>query len=318
MTLGFTGDVMLGRLVNKSVGQVGYAHPWGNVLPLMQTHDLNIINLETALTTSERRVPKVFNFKAEPDRVRCLTEARIDIATLANNHVLDFDVAGLTETINVLDEAGIQHTGAGANSEAAKQPVIVNRNNVRIGVIGITDNEARWKAGPDKPGTNFVRTGDAGEVKNQIQQIRNEVDLLILSIHWGPNMLEFPSSKFIHFAHNLIDNGVDIFHGHSAHVFQGVEVYNGKLIMYDTGEFIDDYAVDYYLRNDYSFLFEVELYEKSLQKLILTPVYIHQMQVNRATGQDYRNIVQLFKKRSAVFNTIFTEEAGKLHIPIAS
>lgn len=318
MIIGFTGDVMLGRLVNERIDSTSYAYPWGNMLPVMKAHDLNIINLETTLTTSQSKVPKVFNFKADPDRVKCLTEAKIDIANLANNHILDFNVEGLTETISMLNEAGIRHTGAGKNITDAKSPIIIVREGIRIGIIGMTDNEPGWKASKEKPGINFLEVGNMSEAKPQIQNIRNNVDVLILTIHWGPNKREFPNAPFIHFAHELIESGVDILHGHSAHVFQGIEVYKGKLIMYDTGDFIDDYAVDNYLRNDYSFLFEVELEKERLGKLTLIPVVISNMQVNKAVKKDFQNIVSKFKFRTAIFKTVFEEKEESLEVVVNS
>ncbi len=95
LKLGFTGDVMLGRLVNDTVSLYGYRYPWGNVLPILQKSDLNVINLETTLTKRSQAVPKIFNFKADPDKVQCLIEANIDVVTLANNHLLDFGEEGL-------------------------------------------------------------------------------------------------------------------------------------------------------------------------------------------------------------------------------
>jgi poly-gamma-glutamate capsule biosynthesis protein CapA/YwtB (metallophosphatase superfamily) len=316
MIIGFTGDVMLGRLVNEMIDNTGYAYPWGNTLPLMKAHDLNIINLETTLTTSRQKVPKVFNFKANPDRVKCLTEAKIDIANLANNHILDFDAEGLTETVRMLDEAGIKHVGAGKNSKEAKSPVIIIKKEIRIGIIGMTDNEPGWKASNEKPGTNFLEVGNISEAKPQIQTIRNHVDVLILTLHWGPNKREFPNGKFIHFAHELIESGVDIIHGHSAHIFQGIEVYKEKPILYDTGDFIDDYAVDPYLRNDYSFLFEVELEKNRIEKLTLIPVVINNMQVNKASKKDFQSIVSKFKFRTTIYKTVFKEKKDRLEVVV--
>jgi poly-gamma-glutamate capsule biosynthesis protein CapA/YwtB (metallophosphatase superfamily) len=280
----------------------------------MKTHDLNIINLETTLTKSNKAVPKTFNFKADPDRVKCLRDAHIDIANLANNHILDFDVEGLRETIDELDEAGIRHTGAGVNIGEAKKPVTIIKDGIRIGVIGMTDNEPGWKAGTGKPGVNYVHVGDIMEAKQQVKNLRNSVDVLVISIHWGPNKREFPTREFIDFARELTENGVDIFHGHSAHVFQGLEFRGRSLIMYDTGDFIDDYAVDNSLRNDYSFLYQVDLDKTGINRLFLIPVLIKNMQVNKANGEDFHAIVKIFKKRCAIFKTEFKEHKDKLEI----
>lgn len=302
-----TGDVMIGRLLGEKIGQSGYKYPWGDLLPRLKNADLTLVNLETTLTTSTKRVPKVFNYKANPDRVQSLVEAGVDVANLANNHMLDFAEDGLLETIATLDKAGIAHVGAGVNREAAQKPVILKKKGITIGIIGITDNEPTWEAREDQPGTNYVKVGDLEKMRKQISALKKKVDVLILSIHWGPNMREVPTKAFKDFAHHVMDLGVDIFHGHSAHIFQGIEIYNNKLILYDTGDFVDDYAVDPMLRNDRSFLYLVELKKDGVKNVQLLPVRIGYMQVNKASREDYRATIERIKRLSEPFGTKIEE-----------
>ena len=278
------GDVMIGRSVSQKISEEGYDYPWGDVLPYLKQPGVNIINLETALTGSVKRVSKVFNFKADPDQVKTLARAHIHVANIANNHILDFSEEGLLETIRMLEIEKIQYTGAGKNSAEARKPAVINCNGIKIGVIGCTDNESRWKA-DGHPGTYYVKVGDLTELKTDIQSIRSQVDILILSAHFGPNMVERPKRNEIGFKHQLIDLGVDIIHGHSAHIFQGIELYHGKIILYDTGDFIDDYYSDPELRNSRSFLFEIQIAEKKIRGMKLLPVLIERMQVNFATDE---------------------------------
>ncbi len=312
ITIGLTGDVMIGRLVNENLDTVAPAYIWGDLLPLLTQTDLNLINLEAALTTSLNIVPKVFNFKADPHKVQSLKEARIDVVNLANNHVLDYADEGLLETLTTLDHAGIQHVGAGRNSDEALAPVIKNVNGITIGILGCTDNEPTWLATVDRPGVNYVDVGDLALLKKPIEQLRPLVDFLILSIHWGPNMRPRPSQRFRHFAHELIDCGVDLLHGHSAHIFQGIEEYKGKLILYDTGDFVDDYYVDPFLRNDRTFLFLVEVGRQGIQRLRLIPARIDNFQVNRAKAKDAQAIMEHMKLLSKEMGTELIEEAQEL------
>lgn len=311
VTIGFMGDVMIGRLVNEIIPTKGYAYPWGNTLSLLQKMDLRIINLETTLTTHQEKNPKVFNFKALPDRVETLKIAHIDVANLANNHTLDFMQEGLAETIATLDSANIKHVGAGMNEQEAQQPVIITKNNIRIGIIGYTDNEPTWKAEKNKPGINYIRVGDLHTIKKQITALRPDVDILIVTSHWGPNMQQRPSQEFIQFAHDIIDAGADIIHGHSSHVFQGIEIYKNKIIMYDTGDFIDDYAVDPQLRNDQSCLFTVVVNKKGPQSVTVTPVVINDMQVNLATAKEKEEIMRRIQKLSQEFGTTMNDDLIK-------
>lgn len=302
--LGFAGDVMLGRLVNEKIKQTGFAYPWGSVAPLLHANDLNLINLETTLSSPGTPIPKVFNFRSDPQNVQTLIEGNINVVNLANNHSLDFGPKGLLETLDTLKRANIGSVGAGRNLTEAQQPFIIKKKGIKIGFIGFTDNEPTWLAGAEKPGTNYIRVGDIQAIKEQISRVRSRVDLLIASIHWGPNMREKPTDEFVSFAHTLIDAGIDIIHGHSAHVFQGIEVYQDKLIMYDTGDFVDDYKVDPKLRNDLSFLFQIEVDRSGLKALQLIPVKIDNMQVNLAADEEYSWALERMKKLSAEFGTI--------------
>jgi poly-gamma-glutamate synthesis protein (capsule biosynthesis protein) len=303
MIIGFTGDVMIGRLVNEKIKNTSTEYPWGNMIPLLKENDLNIINLETTLTKRNLKITKVFNFKSDPEHVETLEKGHIDVVSLANNHSLDFSDEGLFETIKMLDSKNIKHVGAGTNENEARKAVIIKKKNIRIGILGYTDNEPGWKAEKNKPGINFIRVGDIETVKKNIAKIRNKVDILVATLHWGPNMRQKPTQKFIDFAHALIDNGVDIIHGHSAHIFQGIEIYKNKIIMYDTGNFIDDYMVTPSLRNDTSFLFRIYATKDSFEKIELIPVLISNMQVNTAPSKLALQILEKMKNLSAEFNT---------------
>ncbi|MFZ0564987.1 MAG: CapA family protein [Chlamydiales bacterium] len=297
--IGLTGDVMIGRLVNEFLKAVPPKTIWGDLISQFHQTDLNLINLEAALTKSEKAVPKVFNFKSDPDNVAVLKQARIDVVNLANNHILDFSEEGLFETLETLDSNQIFHIGAGRNLEEARKPVIVERKGVKIGILGFTDNEPTWKAGKNHPGVNYLPVGDIQTALKDILPLRKQVDVLITTMHWGPNMVERPSPSFIDFAHRLIEEGVDIFHGHSAHIFQGYEIYQKGLILYDTGDFVDDYYVDPVLRNDRSFLFLVTVSKAGFLSLSLIPTKISDCCVNRANEGEAEEIekrMQLLSK----------------------
>jgi len=316
VVVGFTGDVMIGRLVSDVIKQKGYQYIWGDMLPVLKKNDFNLINFETTLTKSDKAVPKVFNFKSDPDNVQALVEASIDVVSLANNHAGDFGDEGLLETLEILDRAGIKYVGAEKNIDKARKPVILEKYGIKIGIIGLTDNEPDWLAHSNKPGTNYFKVGDLKTVKKSIELVRDKVDVVVASLHWGPNKRIRPTQEFIDFAHAMIDAGVDVIHGHSAHITQGIEVYRGKLIMYDTGDFIDDYMVGPRLRNDQSFLFNVHINKKGPHKLELIPVLISNMQVNKATGSDKKEVTEWIKKLSGSFGTIFEEKKEKLVLTI--
>lgn len=310
--IGLAGDTMIGRLVNIAISERGYSYPWGNILSLLSSTDLNLVNLETTLTTSIDVVPKTFNFKADPDKVQTLQVGNIHAVNIANNHILDFGESGLIETIRTLDQAGIAHVGAGINIQEAKRPIIYAKNGIRIGIIGYADYPQEWAATDTKPGINYIQIGDIATIQNDIAQLRKEVDIIILSIHWGPNMRQRPTQEFRDFAHAIIDAGVDILHGHSAHVFQSLEQYHNGLILYDTGDFVDDYAVTQSLRNDWALFFEIMVEKRGtkakITQLKMIPLLINNMQVNKAEGQTANNILEKIRLLSQEFNTSIDEQ----------
>jgi len=178
--------------------------------------------------------------------------------------------------------------------------------------MGYTDNEPGWQASATNPGTNYIQVGNIKQIKEDIKELRERVDILILTIHWGPNMLQRPLKSHQEFAHQLIDAGVDIIHGHSSHLFQGIEVYKDKVILYDTGDFVDDYYVTPELRNDQSFFYKVKVEKDGIKAVELVPVLISQMQVNKATGDDYSQAVEKVITLSKEFNTNLEEKSGQV------
>jgi poly-gamma-glutamate capsule biosynthesis protein CapA/YwtB (metallophosphatase superfamily) len=274
LTIGLTGDVMVGRTLDSIISLKGYDYPWGNLLPLMKETDLNIINLETTLTNNKIKNNKTFNFRASPDKVKSLVNANVTIVNLANNHIMDYNKEGLLETIETLDKAGIQHIGAGKNFNEATNPVVKHKNNISLGIFGLTDNEPQWKANSGS-GINYIDINNKKDKETtlaSIKELKEKTDIVIVTIHWGPNMQEKPSAKFIEFGHAMVDHGANIVHGHSAHILQGIEIYNNNLILYDTGDFVDDYVVDPDLRNDLSAFFVIKVNQDGILNVDLIPV----------------------------------------------
>jgi len=323
-TLALTGDVMLGRKVAEVLNDyMRPEEPWGDVRPFLDASDLRIINLECAITDNEQpwtRTPKVFHFRTQPSAIETLRTARIDACSLANNHTLDFEEQGLLDTLEHLDAAGIRHAGAGRNREEAADPAILTvpaDHTRRVALVAYTDNEPPFAAGTDRPGTNYLPVSLKPDVLRRVERAVSDVremgvDTVIFSNHWGPNMVQRPREIFRRFARAVIDRGVDIYYGHSAHIFQGVEIYRGKPILYDTGDFIDDYTVDPRLRNDWSFLFQVSVEEGTLERLDLTPVKLSYARVDLATGGEREEILDRMERLSAEMGTVFTRREDAL------
>ncbi len=297
-TLAFLGDIMLGRMVDREIATTPPASFWGSALPVLRAADAVFGNLECAISARGRphgRIRKVFTFRAQPAAVEVLKAAAVRCVSLANNHVLDYGDDAFVDTLAHLDAAGIAHAGAGVTPEAARAPAMVEAAGLRIGFIGVTDNEPDFAATPDRPGTFYLPIDTAPEtlaaLRGPIERSRsNGAELVVLSAHWGPNMVDVPPAHFRRFARAAVDLGVDIFHGHSAHVFQGVERHGNGLILYDTGDFLDDYAVDERLRNDWSFVFLVDVDAGRPARLRMLPVRLNFARVDLAAGEEARAI----------------------------
>ena len=294
-TLALVGDVMLGRGVSAMLASQEPAAFWGNVLPVLRSADAVIANLEspiTEATTEWRETWKAFRYRAAPHAVNVLRAGNIRCVNVANNHALDYGTRGLSETLERLTAGGIAHVGAGLDLAGAVRPTVFDAAGVRLGVIGMTDTMPEFAAGPRRPGTNVIRIDDRnvalGLVALQVAELRRVgAQTVVLSIHWGPNLRTWPPSRFRRFAHAAVELGVDIVHGHSAHLIQGIERWRDGLILYDTGNFLDDYWVFPGVRIDRSFVFLVELHNGRPRHLSIRPVTLRPGRVDLATGLEF-------------------------------
>jgi poly-gamma-glutamate synthesis protein (capsule biosynthesis protein) len=245
--------VALAEAVNGPIPHpVDFSWPWGDVLRVLDeaVPDARVINLETSITRSDDFAPeKVVHYRMNPANLPALAVARPDTCVLANNHVMDFGRRGLAETLDALASADLQSAGAGWDVHRARQPAIVTtEGGGRVLVFSYgapcSGTPPSWAATEDRPGVSFLAdlsTTSTAAIVDQVRQVKQPTDVAVASIHWGSNWGYDVSSEQIRFAHDLVDGGVDILHGHSSHHPRPIEVYRDKLILYGCGDFIDDY-----------------------------------------------------------------------------
>jgi poly-gamma-glutamate synthesis protein (capsule biosynthesis protein) len=320
MKIALTGDVMLGRLVDQYVIQNRSVRPealWGDVLPIMLAADCRLTNLECVISDRGEEwhpTTKAFHFRARPRTIEFLQAAKIDGVTLANNHVLDYGHAALLDCLKLLDQAGIKRAGAGATIEEALTPLVLDLPEGRVAVVALTDNELDWEATGTQPGVNYVECDDRGlkepyrsRLTQALLSARRQADLVIVSAHVGPNW-GAPSKDIQALAHDLIDMGADLYWGHSNHTPQGIELYKGKVILYSTGDFVDDYMIDKDERNDLSFLFMLELEGGQMARIILHPTCIEDLGVRLANEQERGFLVRTMQAKCKAFGTAMSVE----------
>jgi poly-gamma-glutamate synthesis protein (capsule biosynthesis protein) len=280
MRLLLVGDVMLGRLVNQAMLGRPPGWVWQDTLTLFESADWRACNLECVLTHRRRpaHLSKAFHFRSDPGNIRALTAAGFNAVSIANNHVLDFGSEALIEMIARLDACGIRHAGAGRDIAEASRPAVSHVGGVRIGLLAATDNEPAWAASEDKPGVFHVPASDGSAMKK---------GYLVPAVEGGWD----PPLGHRSLADALIEAGADVVYGHSAHVFRGIEIKRGRPVIYSAGDFVDDYAVDEYERNDWALVLVVETQGRRLVHLRLRPALISGCRTRLAEGAEAEPIL---------------------------
>jgi poly-gamma-glutamate capsule biosynthesis protein CapA/YwtB (metallophosphatase superfamily) len=211
----------------------------GAVREYLRGADLTLANLENPVLENAVYHPEDPTFNGDLRLLPILTQGGIDGVTLANNHILDAGVPGLEETLGHLDEAGISYAGAGANLDATREPMIFDLGGIEVGVLSyqnVPSYEWAW-ATEDIPGTAPLQE-DA--VREDIERLRPEVDLLVVMPHWGIEYTAPPEPEQVELAHAMVDAGADLIVGNHAHWAKGIEIYDGKPVFYGTGNFLFD------------------------------------------------------------------------------
>ncbi len=239
VTLALVGDILLDSWVGTEMLKQGVDYPWAKVKPILSAADLAIGNLESAVGVGGSPLKgKSFTFRARPETLQGVVNAGIDVVSLANNHVLDYGTTALEETLVNLDQYGIARTGAGRNIYEALAPASKEVNGLKIGVLSFSRvvPYGWWVAGHEQSG---VASGwDEKTLLNTIKQWDSQVDLLLVAIHWGEELADYPAGDQVNLARTMIDSGADIILGHHSHCLQGIEVYHDKPILYSMGNFV--------------------------------------------------------------------------------
>jgi poly-gamma-glutamate synthesis protein (capsule biosynthesis protein) len=223
--------------------------------------DYGFVNLETPVAPKHSRGSKPFQFDAPITLLQSLKFSGIKIVSFANNHVFDQGHAGFFETLDHLREQELLFVGAGASAEAAWKPVILEKNGIKVGWLGMT----RWLNGnrnPDKDSDPHVAffpyPDDSGgapgldqpAVLEKIKSARAECDLLLVSIHWGIEYATAPNPGDVDLAHDMLEAGAAAVIGHHPHVLQPVETYlthdkRNTVILYSLGNFLSNQSSNY-------------------------------------------------------------------------
>lgn len=299
---------------------VDFPYIWGDALEELgrAAPDARIINLETSITASEDYWQgKGINYRMHPANVPVLTAAGIDVSSLANNHVLDWGYAGLTETLDTLRKADIKGAGAGKTLAEAEAPAVVEvkgKGRVLVFAFGTESSgiPSTWRATSERPGVNLLpdlSEQTARAIGERVRKVKRPGDVAVASIHWGGNWGYEVPREHREFAHRLIDSaGIDLVHGHSSHHVKGIELYRDKLVIHGCGDFITDYeGIGGYktFRGDLGLMYfpSLDAATGSLVALRMVPTRMRNFRVNRASREEAAWLADVLNREGKGFGT---------------
>jgi poly-gamma-glutamate synthesis protein (capsule biosynthesis protein) len=310
-------------MLGRSVGDAIASNPRHELVApevraLLEEADLAVCNLECCISERGRPWPdpgKPFFFRAPPRAAEMLAELGVDCVTLANNHVLDFGEEALLDTLAHLAAAGVASAGAGPDDAAAAAPALLEARGLRLAVVAFADHPPEYAAGPGRPGIAFADLGGralSGRLAEAVRDAAAAADALLVSPHWGPNMVAAPVARVRAAAAELEESAATLVAGHSAHVFHGVR---GR-VLYDLGDFVDDYAVDPVLRNDLGLLWLVDLEPGRAVRLEAVPLQLEFCRTRLATSAEAEWVGRRFAGACAALGTDVAVEEGRLVVDL--
>lgn len=290
VVLMFAGDVTLSDNVERYTGSDS-TYVFRRWKPGREC-DLFMVNLEHPVTTSEDRVEKKFNFKLSPSGLATLKEGGVTLVNCANNHVFDYGLQGIEETMRNLDSAGITRVGIGKTLREARTPVIRELKGRRIGFLAYY--------GSGEYAATAVRPGFAPRITryilDDVRNLKKRVDYVVVNFHWGTERAPEPDDWQVRLAHRVIDAGADLIVGHHPHVLQGVEHYKGKFIAYSLGNFV--FGGNTLHTYDTAVL---KVFIGQAVNVELIPVSVRRWQPAPAKGGAKERVLQLVEERSLLF-----------------
>jgi poly-gamma-glutamate synthesis protein (capsule biosynthesis protein) len=309
---------------------------------LFRRADVAFCNLEgpcSDLGTST--IGKLVTIRMRPAVIGTLADVGFDAVAFANNHDLDFGYPAFLDTLKRLDEAGVAHVGAGRDLDEAWRPAIIERNGVRLGLVGCaatipwgydataerpghapirvqTYYEPRYHIMSEQPGmparvVNVINADDLGRLQDEVRRTKAEADAVVVSIHWGVAYIPEPAPYQAPLARAAIDAGADMILGHHSHILQGVEMYRGRPIFYGLSNFIFDYTEPRFGRE--TVLVSAEFGRRGLVRVAAHPfVSVPWDDPVPVSGTEAEAILQLLERLSAAMNSRFEWSGGAIEI----
>lgn len=316
LTIAAVGDIMLAGTATLELVNLGYEYPFAYVGDLLRSAHIAFGNLEGPLTDRGTAHEKQYVYRASPANVApALARAGFDVVSLANNHILDYGVEGLHDTVGALEEVGIHHCGAGDTLAEARQPALLEANGVRVAVLcySLTYPAEFW-AGPNQPGTAF---GHEDHVRADVAAARKRADVVLVSFHWGQQGSSTLRPYQRQLGHAAIEAGAAAVIGHHPHVLQGIERYRDGVILYSLGNFV----FGSYSRQAQSSAIALLTWEGGrLKEVLLYPINVNNLEVvfqpKPLTGAAADRVVHTLQQLSKPLGTRVQNRAGVAVVPV--
>lgn len=309
-TIAFGGDTVLARRMNAFVELEGPARPLRGVREVLSEADLAIVNLECIIAAGGEPADKgernPYYYRGRPELVRVLTEAGVDVASFANNHAGDYGPDAMIEAVKILRQAGIDPVGGGRDVNEAMAPVFRKVGDTVVAFVAMDMTQRKVGATPTRGGPHFVWEGDPNavvqRVREQVQLARQYAHLVFFVTHWGSNYDEEPSDEHRELAKRLIrEAGIDGLLGSSAHQLQGMEVIDGKPVIYDAGNLLFDFGSDAWTHKTAIFVLHFD--QEGVRWVEAAPVKMHRNRAEKAAGEERMEIARRLEDLSLRLGT---------------
>lgn len=244
ININIAGDLFLGRRIESIARDNPVSLFDEKILDQFQSSDLNIVNLESPITEAgvENRILKSGPFlKASPSASGVLNLLKINLVTLANNHIYDYGDKGLSDTLSLCKSQNIATVGAGLDIDKASEIFVKKYEQTTIAIVNITENE--WSIANDfHGGANPI---DIVNNTRALHAAKKKADIVILIVHGGHERFHYPSPRMVNQYRFFAEEGASIIVGHHSHCLSGYEIYKGVPIFYGLGNFLFDSVTDF-------------------------------------------------------------------------
>jgi poly-gamma-glutamate synthesis protein (capsule biosynthesis protein) len=237
ITLAFAGDVNFENRTARLLKNQETA--FGPITSVLGRADFTALNLETSVTSRGMPQPKTYHFRTSPVAFTALRHAGVDLVTMANNHVLDFGLTGLADTLAAARASGLPYVGIGTNAGAAWAPYVTTIKGTKVAFMGVsqvTELASSWVA------TNS-RAGEANAINLRrtlaaVRAARRLASVVVVFMHWGTEGQSCPDPNQLGLAPKLAAAGATIIVGAHAHMLQGSGWLHHTFVAYGMGNFL--------------------------------------------------------------------------------